>query len=91
MPLSRPRRRKKYKIKPQWEALLKSRIDAVAATGGLFGYPSRGSRSKRYDDNLTDAIRAGDVTVQVLRSSPEVVAKGKTWRRWERAEAQRAQ
>lgn len=89
MPLSRPRHRKSYKIKPQWEALLKARIDAVAATGGLFGYPPRGSRSKQYDEPITEAVRAGDVTVQALHSSPEIVAKGKTWRRWERAEAAR--
>jgi hypothetical protein len=86
MPLSRPRRRKKHKIHPAWEALLTKRIDAVVASGGAFGRPPKGNSQKSYSDgSFTEAIREGEVRLEDLLASSEVCASGKTKKRWRRA------
>lgn len=90
MPLSRPRRNRhaKRKLHPAWEKLLKERIEAVVASGGVFGRPPKGSSSKTYEEPITEAVRARDVSVEDLMQSSEISAKGKTWRRWFKAAEQ---
>jgi len=89
VPRSRPRRRKKHRISPAWESLLKARIDAAMANGrSLFGGGvSKGNTQRFYaEGSFRVAIRDGDVRVEDLLASSEVSASADTRRKWAKAQ-----
>lgn len=79
---SRPKARK---LKPAWAALVKRQIDREVAKGTVFFRPRKGSSRKTYEEPITEAVRAGDVSLADLLCSPEISVSGKTKKRWVRA------